>query len=227
MLNSLNHFTAASRIFDLDREMASFRSITGEEEAASCFLLALRIRQYSDARKLNPKNHLHKNAAIACMIALAAQLQPILAQFQLLFDFRNCRIDLKIPLSNFGVRGGETFAMQPVEPLDMLHSRKGVDENDVYLEALQRLAEGTEFDDIKKLVSDRANQRNTLLYASLDGMPHSRATLDGIESRRARSLALLVITVMILQSRKKLASVRQTVPALISIISRLPSAENR
>jgi len=221
--SSLSHFEKSQVLLDVDLEMASFRAICGEEEAASAVISALHHRQYADAKLLNIRSHRHKWAIIGCVMALSASLKPILSKFQLQIDFANGRIDLKIPLSNFGVAGGDAVALQPVEPLDILHSKTGLDGDYTFEAELDALADGLEFDNIRDLVKAMANSRNRLLYASDTKMPKSETTPQQLEVRRSRAVALLTIAVMILQSKKKLATVRQALPAILKVIGRLPS----
>ena len=88
MLSALDHFKRSANLFDADREMASFRAITGEEEAATALVKAIQLRRYPHAAEFNPRDHQHKAAVIACLIAIGSELAPILKEFQLVFDFR-------------------------------------------------------------------------------------------------------------------------------------------
>jgi hypothetical protein len=219
--NTLEHFDRSARLVDIDLEMASFRAITGEEEAATTLMRAVQLRRYPDAEKFIPYRHQHKAGVIACVMALRNSLLPILAEFQLVFNFEKGRIDIKVPLSTFGVKGGENYAIQPEEPLGFTHTREGVEENRLFDDALQRLAAASNYPTIRKLVEAQANARNNLLYASDSAMPASRATLETLANRESRALAMLVLAVMVYQARKPLPLVRQVIPAFLKIISRI------
>lgn len=78
---------------------------------------------------------------------------------------------MKVPLSNFNVSGGENFAIQFFEPLDLVHTREGLSDANAFDEALGNLAERSIFNNIKRMVSAQANARNTLLYASDSTLP--------------------------------------------------------
>jgi len=222
LLSSLDHLERSFLIFDADKEMASFRAITAEEEAATALMLAIRLRRYRQAKEFNPRSHQHKAAVLACVGAIASTMISVLQEFQIVFDFDRKRIDVKVPLSNFGVRGVEDLAIQFVEPLDLVYSKPGREEANPFADALAKLAEKASFDNIKKMVSTQANARNTLLYASDSELPKSKATLESIANRKHKALTLLVLAVMVLQSPKHLALVRDSIPAFLSIISRLP-----
>jgi hypothetical protein len=222
LLSSLEHFDRAFALFQIDREIASFRAITGEEEAATALMKAIALRRYRHANHFNPHDHQHKAAVIACVRAIGLDIQPILAEFQLVFDFEKRRIDIKVPLSNFDVIGGENLAIQPVEPLDFVHTRNGTSEGNVFKEAIDNLAAKSQFENVRRMVKSIANSRNTLLYASDSSLHQSKATLDILEQRKTTAMVLLVLAVMILQSRKQLRLVGQAISAFLEVISKLP-----
>jgi hypothetical protein len=225
VLSALEHFDRSSQLFDVDKEMASFRAITGEEEAATALIAAIRARRYRHAADFNPRDHQQKAAVMACVMAISTQMAPMLAEFQLTFDFEKKRIDVKVPLSNFNVAGGENYAIQPIEPLDLVHSVEGAGERRPFDEALKRLAARSNYENIKRMVSSQANARNVILYASDSSLPRSAATREALANRKTRGLILLVLSAMVLQSRKHLALVSQAIETFLGVVSRLPPPE--
>ena len=225
LLNTLEHFDRASQLFDLDREIASFRAITGEEEAATALIKSIQLRRYAHAREFNPRDHQHKAAVIACVMAIASELSPILKEFQLTFDFEKRRIDIKIPLTNFNIHGGADFAIELVEPLNFTHTATQESELEFFSQALEKLAARSNFENIRKMVAAQANARNTLLYASDSAVPRSVASREAIDVRKKRALTLLVLTVMVLQARKHHAFVGQAISAFLAVIARLPPTD--
>ncbi|MGE4307305.1 MAG: hypothetical protein AB7E24_25120 [Novosphingobium sp.] len=220
--STLDHLDRAFTLFEIDREMASFRAITAEEEAATALIRCIQLRRYNFSNKFNPRHHQHKAAVMACVMAVGSTLQPMLKNFQLIFDFSLPRIDLQVPLSNFGVAGGDKYALQFVEPLDLVHTREGISETELFDDALRGLAERSKFEHIKGLVSAQANARNTLLYASDSAPPVSNATLEILKGRRNRAVALLILTVMIWQKKEEQALVRHAILAFLGVMSKLP-----
>ncbi len=71
--SAMNHLERAETLFPIDRSMAVFRCFTAEEEAASGLMYCLKDKRYKNAEKLNPRNHVQKNAVI--------QFFSILCQF--------------------------------------------------------------------------------------------------------------------------------------------------
>lgn len=222
--STLNHFEKSRALREADLEMASFRAICGEEEAAAAIISALYHRKYPNASALNIKNHQHKWAIVGCMLALSERLLPDLNKFHMQMDFSKARIDVKIPFSNFGVEGGEAMVLQPDEPLDILYYNPRKDADYAFEDELAALAEGAKFKSIKDMVAAMANSRNRLLYASDTELPRNEDTSQQLDARHSRAITLLVIAVMILQSNKKLATVRQALLAVLTVIGKLPAA---
>ena len=64
MRSAINHLRRAELLMSIDRPMAVFRCYTAEEEAASALIYCLKERRYVNADRLNPRNHIQKNAVI-------------------------------------------------------------------------------------------------------------------------------------------------------------------
>jgi hypothetical protein len=222
LLNSLENFRRASCLLNIDLEMASFRAITGEEEAATALIKAIQLRRYEHAFRFNARNHLHKVAVMACVTAIAKAMGPMLQHLELVIDFDKPRIDVKVPLSTFGVNNAEDLAIQLIEPLGLVHTKPGVHEHHLYDGALAALAGEANFNSIANMAAAASNDRNKLLYASDSAMPTSKANARSIEIRQSRAFTLLVLAIMVLQSRSHLPMVRQGILAFLSIIDRLP-----
>lgn len=226
IINSLDHFDRALPLLNIDREMASFRAITGQEEAATALMHAVLLRDYPGADQFQLRSHQHKAAVLACITAIRNDIAPIMMQkYHLTFDFEKKRIDLKIPLANFGVENDQDLVLQFVEPLDVVHTKPNVDSGRLFERALESLATGSRFENVKLMVASQANARNTLLYASDSALPKSNATRDAIEVRRRSALAILVVAVMVLQSRSHQALVREAISAFLGVIGKLPKED--
>lgn len=73
-LNATDGLDKAWALRHIDKEMAVFRAITAEEEAASALFHALKRRGYPDSGKLNPRLHEHKAALTPYIIGIMCQL---------------------------------------------------------------------------------------------------------------------------------------------------------
>ena len=222
--NCLNHFSKAFEILDIDRAMASFRAITGEEEAATALMRAIQFRQYPNARSFSARNHVHKAAVGACITAIGLDMRQALQRFQLTFNFDVPRIDISVPIATFGVvmPEGEEYFLHPAEPLSIVHTKPGKERSNLFEDNLVNLAEQTRFENIKKLVASQANARNTLLYAGDSSLPTSRATMNDLWVRKDRAMAALILSIMVLQSKEHQPLVCDAVDAFLSVIARLP-----
>lgn len=223
--NALQHFDRALSLLEIDREMASFRAITGEEEAAAALFKALQLQGYPQADQLWVKDHTHKAAALACALAIRSTIGgSVVKKIQVTFDLRAPRIDVWIPFSEFNIDTPATrgVGLQIVEPLDLLRANPNGSDKNVYEDDLRRLAEGSKFTEIKQLVKSQANARNTLLYATNKSLPKSRATRTHLLERKGNGLLLLAIAIIALQASKHQALLRQAIEALLEVVKRLP-----
>ena len=217
--NAIKHHETARTILDNHQALASFVAITGQEEAASALIHALMHRRY--APKLNPQNHRHEASIIACVQSLQPHFGAnFLKEFRITFDFERNRIDLKIPLSNFNVKGGKDFAIRPVEPLDLVHSSPLGSAVPWVTRELIKFAEANNNDSAQQMIDEIANARNTLLYASDTAEPISKVTLLHLSRRFNISLAILIVTVMILQSKKKFPLIKDALDACFDVVQR-------
>lgn len=227
--NAFLHIDRALILLPIDREMASFRAITAEEEAVTALLTALRLRNYPHWKRLNTRFHTHKAAVLIAVQAIQLNYSRGLKTIQLVVDIAKRRIDVKIPLSEFGVHGPKVddLCIQPVEPLDLLHTRQGVDGAPGYTDdfdmELAEIVTRSNASDLWQLVTTTANQRNLLLYASDSGLPKSQFTPSAHAYRKGRVIMMVALTIMVLQSSKHQATVIQAMRALLKMVSRMPS----
>lgn len=168
--NALHHIDTALELLPVDRAMASFRAISGEEEAASSIIKAIQLRKYPGSERMLPSNHAHKAAITLCAAAIQNHLAGGVKNVRLELNYANPRIDVKIPLSEFNVKltNGADVEICLVEPLDIVSSMgdKAAEQLSVIDRALQKLAEEEQFSAAKQMVKTHANTRNKLLYAS-------------------------------------------------------------
>lgn len=122
--NAIRHLNKAWRLREDDREMAMFRAITAEEEAATAIFHSLQRLRYPGASGLNPRNHIHKNALAPFLHAVAMALNQVpfdkfrgtlqnssittaAVQYRFIGSFRGYRTDITwnpSPLSIFDFR---------------------------------------------------------------------------------------------------------------------------
>lgn len=220
MVNALDHFERSIMLFDLDREMSSFRVLTGQEEAATALMMALQTKGYEGASYFNLRSHKHKAAVGACVTAIAQTLQPLLSNYEMDFNFARCRIDVRLPLGGVRDEDGRPLFLQFQEPLGLLHANEGEEEPNIFKGALDDLMNPGGFRSVSAMVKAQANLRNNLLYASDQSLPRSSASAEQFTWRYSISLTMLVLTVMVLQAPPNQPLPRQAMPAFLSIVQR-------
>jgi hypothetical protein len=190
-VHAVRHLRRAWKLKDTDREMALFRAITGEEEAATALLTSLRRIDYRGARLLNPKRHAIKagvwpmliaaNNFLAASSALTGQLSVegtgLAARLRSAF---------KIPeaiAQALGLPDGRMHFMQPVFPLEFTIRR----DNELahFSSELVDSALHAGDDSPEAMIRRRADFRNRLLYADARGIPE----VDGDIEPRLRGFA--------------------------------------
>jgi len=225
-LNALRCLRRAWCIAELDPEMALFRAITAEEEAATALITALQIRRYPGAKTLNPWNHAHK---AGCSIFLRI-VETVLAEagfpsptYRLQDEGPRPRLDVHIRSETLGLPPG--YFATPEEPLSgfMQEGKLGDDDTRVmtFEKQVQRRLVEAGARDMLALLRAGANLRNELLYASDKGITvvkHPDAAL--IERRRPVSL-LLTLTIAILQTPKHQAFAAQILAAYLRALGSL------
>jgi hypothetical protein len=190
--NAIQHLQRAWRIREIDPEMALFRAITAEEEAAKAIFYALNRHGYAGADLLKD-NHRHKAAvipfcaAVGEAISAARQLRMALIphaasdppQIRLrvawtIPDGREVSMVVFPPLSGRVLVDGEAVQFSFMAELDAIAGGKGVDGITAY-------------------VSRQANARNAMLYASDRGIPRIKGSIASDLLRKKQNVFSLVV----------------------------------
>jgi hypothetical protein len=228
--NAFRRIKQAWRLRTLDPEMAAFSAITGEEEAASAVIAALRVKGYTGADALNPWSHPHK-AGIIHMIHAVARLLHACGMDNLKFqvDSEIPRIDVRITnLERYGVpKDMKDMHALLSEPLNWSVSvtKKKEDEEEVspvdFSTQLQDIASDRNVENFITFIRQRANERNEVLYAADGGIPHV-AVQDAYFQSRLRDIAILVaVTITILQAESPQSIAQQALQAYIKALGKL------
>jgi hypothetical protein len=160
--NAVRHLNWAWKLRDVDREMAVFRAITAEEEAATAIFLALRRRNYDGADKLRPRDHVHKNAvipffdAITRVIAAHSALMP---QAQLFLDTDEDPPLLTFRFSRPHPITGEPAWAYPQPPLNVSVSSGRIGEpkkEEDFAAGVEEIVRGAKVSNIMQYLRNRA-----------------------------------------------------------------------
>jgi len=229
-VNAIRHLNSAWRVRGLDPEMAVFRSITAEEEAATAAFLALKRLDYPGAGLISHRSHLHKNAlfpfgkAVADLLS-AIDTGPLQVEAFVNLDDAERLIRLRF---HFPIPGTtQRFTLVPKAPLHFQlregqrneGERKLVDFADQAL----ALAEKNGFKSVLEYLRDRANLRNRILYAGAAGCPCLEGnTEQALAGARSRTFGNLLTFLIIDQYEFKQHFVQQAVAAFLRLVKLLP-----
>lgn len=199
-INAVGHIRKAGLLVGVDNEMAAFRAITAEEEAATALIHSLRVHRYKNAEQLKPNMHAHKLGISPLIEACMRHLLEFMGQEESPFDKWSLSIErtgsrraLRLGLK---IRGLDR-QVNPQPPLHFVISGAhsgGYDAGEV----LRRYLEKEDSHQVQAHISAIANQRNLLLYAS----PSGAATVDDakvrnfISGQKVRAMRLLYVVML-------------------------------
>jgi len=217
--SAMAHIERAWTIRKIDPEMAAFRAITGEEESATAIFHALKHRKYARSEALNPWLHEQKAAVIPFLDALALaferfkelDLRPTL---EVETNAKHNRLVLRLTIRTSD--GHERWAY-PEPPLNFSSNLNG--EHDDFSDAVTSLATKRGAASIAKLIEQRANYRNRILYASQGGVPKIVDPTEGpLLRRRDHIFRNLMIFLLIDQYSERQSFVQQALDAFLGMM---------
>lgn len=221
-VNAIRSLRRAWLIAGIDPEIALFRAITAEEEAATALMVALRLRRYPGSSKLSPWRHADK-AGLMVLITVLSKVfadsgwpQPML---ELKKDENPPRIDVHLPSAGFGLPSG--YHITPDEPLNLIiHEGKAGEDSQrmTFAKELSELASASGAKTIREHIDSEANLRNQLLYASDQGIMTVTNPDGFLLDRQRRVFVLLGLTIIILQSRGKQLLALQALEAYLAAL---------
>lgn len=218
--NAIDGFARAKLLLPIDREIASFRAITAAEEAASALIRSLQLRGYPGADLIDLRRHAHKAAVPFFLNAVRHEIagdREIDLTVTLSAD--PPKLTVALPLRQFIdlPDGLANFHLELAGPLNMIGSRPGVTEGELFDAAVQRVAGSRRVD---KLIASEANARNRILYAHDAGLPCSQATLQSIEQRERAAKLCLLLAIAVMQVNHHQRMALQCLAGSLKVIGR-------
>jgi hypothetical protein len=198
--NALYHLRKGWEIANIDLEMAVFRGITAEEEAASCLFYTLKNQKYKNSDKLQFKDHTYKQALYPHIISIRnnfAEIElngnPFGENFYLEhFEYNNrkaLRLHLKMP--NMGM------IATPIPPLHFSITSPDTGKVITFERNFKETYQGEQFVTALKYVKHIANERNQLLYASEKGSPRISGDITTyLEDQKRKVFTILHIMLL-------------------------------
>jgi len=221
--NAFFHMERGYLLEKSDPEMALFRAITAEEEAITAIFHALQRRTYPYARKLDRWNHRQKAAVVHYFEAIAGLVRKAWVpkpqvSIEKVDGVDTVRVRFQVP----SPEGPQWIAwMYPDPPLDFGLEIDGKRHD--FRPEIDALLEEKSVAKFTALVNKRVEERNSLLYATAQGIPQAigrvRETLDETNGRVRLELVvyLLVDTVKVHQQ-----FVVQALDAFVHLMDLIP-----
>lgn len=204
--NAIYGLNKAWQIADIDPNIAIFRSITAEEEAATALIIALKQRQYKAAGALNYKDHRHKAGITPFINAIAKTCSPInQLDPKIAISTKDGRSEVILKMSG-ALIGRPNSTIDSLDPLDNLFFVGNRETGSLNLPdfepAMKLLADDKGAESIAKFFDDEANLRNRLLYALPNGVWRVDKPNQMIEERTYNVINLLLLTIAVWQVRR-------------------------
>jgi len=220
--NAIRHLEKAWEIKDIDKEMAIFRAITAEEEAATAIFMSLIEKGYDNSDKIKFKNHNYKQALDPFIRSIHAFLGEMASKpdypfgkvFYLKIEGEGK--DRKLSLS-FPFHKG---TVAPIPPLNFEITKNG--EKHHFKEEILEITQGKNKKDIIKHINSISKERNVLLYAQNNGLPLIQGDIQtGLDRRKARVMVFLKIYALIYPYREKAIFVQQALNAFLIMMGEI------
>jgi len=217
--NAIHHLEMAWTIKDIDPEMALFRSITAEEEAATAIFLILKEKGYENANKIKFKSHPYKQAlnpfiqAISKFVADTSNLPA--------FPFGdNLHLSIKGEGNNRRLKLSFSFLDGLISAIPPLGFEVKLNDKPYYFDKeLLEITTGESRKDIIKHIEKIANLRNELLYARPEGIPRFSGNIEKVlEKRQNVVIALLRMFSLIFPYEEKALFVQQALNAFLRMM---------
>jgi len=208
--NSIIHLEKARKIADIDPEMAYFRAITAEEEAASAIIYSLKRLGYKNSKRLKPHDHKQKNSIYPFLLAVNHYFKkfsplPYPVNFVVNRNETTTKMYLQIQLPG-------NKQVRPIPPLNFSITDLGLGEKALFNNEFEEMATRIGEKDLTELIGRLANQKNFILYASENGIAKIGSDIDkGITAIKDHVFILLEAFCLIFPYEEKSIFVQQLI----------------
>jgi len=220
--SAVRHMIRALKLKDDDPEMAAFRALTAEEEAASALFHSLKRHRYKLSEQLKPRDHIQKASVYPFFLAVEGMLAkgvPREANPQLEIDESGVRPQIRIKVRDHDKEG----ILRWVYPVPPLHFNIHIDNKLTdFSEELTDLASRRNAKTIIDYVRRRANRRNQLLFASDKGVPNIEGIDEFVSEQNKITYAILSVFLMVDPYPKKQNFVEQCLNAFLKMLKLFP-----
>jgi hypothetical protein len=223
--NAVHSLDMAWRIKEIDPEIAAFRGIHAEEEAAAALFGALKFKRYAHAEKLNPYDHRHKCAVQPYYDVVVRELRrtklnaAITPQWSPDRPGHGFSLRVTVPTESGGEESYVTY-----EPLSFSTHAEGTPET--FREYFESAVRDANARNTFALLRELAEQRNRALYATARGIPKFVGDInDALLERRNRVFRVLLIFVLIMFESEPQSFIQQVLPGFVDVLKRMPAED--
>lgn len=182
----------------VDENMAAFRSITAEEEAATSLFLSLKRRGYKGADRLRHRDHRFKNAVAPFLAGVRTALAKAEQLGTLVVDLRIPTAQNQVDLPTIAIWTPKVPIGKRILPEPPLGFNMSVNHDlHDFRKEFEKVAAESGIQTVEKYVRDRGNQRNRLLYAANDGIPRIEGLQEFLAAQRKRVFQILTAVVFV------------------------------
>ena len=222
--NSVRHLERAWALADIDAQMALFRAITAEEEAATAVFIAVKQLGYPNADRLNHRRHDQKQGLFPFLMAVnnflasfEGGLPPVRLAVVTVDGSRRLILRIQVLDGRMG---------EPQPPLNFSVTDLGAQRRVRFTAQLAGLASTTGSQEISDHLRNAANLRNELLYAGDDGIPGIKGDIrPELAARQQRVLVLLRAFCLIFPYQTHALFVQQALDAFLVAVGCLREEE--
>lgn len=199
--NALYHLRMAWNLRDTDLEMAVFRGITAEEEAASSVFYTLKNQRYKNSNRIKFKEHTYKQALYPYIRSILHYLGGLnehngspIENYNIQHVDHSHRKALQL---NLKLRNAEYYA-SPIPPLHFNISNPDTGKVYTFEYSFKQIAQGEAYDSALKYVKEIADTRNRILYATARGQPRVEGDIASyIKEQKAKVFSMLIIVLLV------------------------------
>lgn len=218
ILNAVNHLKMAYKIKDIDPEISLFRCITSEEEVARAIFLKLRDQGYknTDTKKIKDKDHKYKQALDLFLVAIQNHFvsyqehnEHFPKNIRLILNKNEKLLEIGLLIDGMIIKS--------IPPLNF--SFKVNDEAYYFKNELQELAK-LNSKKILKQIEEKANFRNKIIYAELNGILKITSSIElELDRYYERVFKLIRIYCLIYPYTEKFDFVQNAIDAFVFMMN--------
>jgi hypothetical protein len=202
--------------------MAVFRAVTAEEEAATSLIYALHRHKYAGAGRIHGRDHRHKAAILPFLRVIVEwfarmEAPPIQVYVETVGELERLNIQLEITLPD-----GTKRLARPDQPFNGEIRPAGLEQQADLSREIEALANPENLRRLRETIDERANLRNQILFAAVDGLPNVQLDADRFLHNKATDVfTLLTLFLLVDQYREQQMFVTQVLGAFVPLIQQL------